>query len=169
MYKMFKNCSNLIYVDGISRLKKIKIINISKIFYNCISLLSIPDINDWEIEKYGAYLMFYNCISLVFFPYEKELTIKKYDEAFLGIIITKYLNYNKEIIINNIFEDNEGYINLFRNKYKNKDKEEEIMILDGKEINELIACYKDKNLENEDKLIIYKNKKNENGKKIKFE
>ena len=169
MYKMFKNCSNLIYVDGISRLKEIKIINISKIFYNCIFLLSIPDINDWEIEKYDAYLMFYNCISLVFFPYEKELTIKKYDEAFLGIIITKYLNYNKEIIINNIFEDNEGYINLFRNKYKIKDKEEEIMILDGKEINELIACYKDKNLENEDKLIIYKNKKNENGKKIKFE
>ena len=48
---MFSNCIDLIYVDGISKLKAIKIINISKIFYNCISLLSIPDINDWEIEK----------------------------------------------------------------------------------------------------------------------
>ena len=33
-------------------------------FYNCISLLTIPDINDWKIEKYNnTYLMFYNCIS----------------------------------------------------------------------------------------------------------
>ena len=77
MYKMFANCTDLIYVNGISKLKKIKIINLDKIFYNCISLLSIPDINDWEIEQYNIYLMFYNCISLVFFPYERELNINK--------------------------------------------------------------------------------------------
>ena len=88
--------------------------------------------------------MFYNCISLVFLPYEKQLNINKNDYAFLGLIITKYLNINKEIIITNIVEDNEGYINLFKNKCKIKDKEEEILILDGKDENELIACYKDK-------------------------
>ena len=63
MYKMFANCTDLIYINGISKLKEIKIINISKMFYNCMSLLYIPDINDWEIEKYNnTYLMFYNCI-----------------------------------------------------------------------------------------------------------
>ena len=44
MYKMFSNCKNLIYVNGISKLNNIS--NINKIFYNCISLSSIPDFND---------------------------------------------------------------------------------------------------------------------------
>ena len=82
-------------------------------------------------------------------------------------IITRYLKYNKEIIINNIFEDNEGYINLFGNKYKIKDKEEEIMIIDGKEETELIACYKDIKKEQEDNLIIL-NKNDEKGRKIRL-
>jgi sRNA-binding regulator protein Hfq len=52
MYKMFSNYIDLIYVDGISKLKKL---NLNKTFYNCISLLSIPDINDWEIEECNTY------------------------------------------------------------------------------------------------------------------
>ena len=120
MYKMFSNCIDLIYVDGISKLNKIKIINMDKMLYNCISLISIPDFKELKIEKYNKYLMFYNCISLIFFPYENELNINEYDNLFLGIIITRYLKFNKEIIINNIVEDNEGYISLFGNKYKKK-------------------------------------------------
>ena len=69
------------------------------------------------------------------------------------IIITRYLNFNKEIIINKIVEDNKEYISLFRNKYKIKDKEE-IVIINGKEKFELIACYKDIKKEEEDKLIM---------------
>ena len=136
MHKMFANCTDLIYVDGISKLKKIKIINLNEIFYNCISLLSIPDINDWGLEKYNIYLMFYNCASLIFFSYENELNINKYDDSFLGVIIKIY--FNKEIIINNIIEDDEGYIKIFGNKYKIKDKKEEIQILDGKDRNEFL-------------------------------
>ena len=64
MYKMFANCINLVYVDGISKLNKIKIINMDKLFYNCINLSSIPDLNEFEIQKYNPYLIFYNCISL---------------------------------------------------------------------------------------------------------
>ena len=131
IYKMFSNCTNLIYVNGMSKLKKI--ININKIFYNCISLSSIPDFKDWKIEKYYGYLMLYNCISFVFFPYERELNINKYDEGFRGILINKYLKYNKEIIISNINEDNKGYINLFKNRIKIEDKNKEIIILDGKD------------------------------------
>ena len=74
---MFSNYIDLIYVNGISKLNKIKIINMDK--------------------------MFYNCISLIFFPYENEININininKYDDSFLGINITRYLKYNKEIII----------------------------------------------------------------------
>ena len=133
MYKMFSDCINLIYVNGISKIKKI--INIDKIFYNCINLSFIPDIKDWEIKN--GYLMFYNCISFIFFPYEREIKIDKYDEGLLGILITKYLKYNKEIIISNIKGDNEGNINLFKNRFKIKDKSEEIMILDGKDDKDL--------------------------------
>ena len=75
MYTMFSNCIDLIYVDGISKLNKIKITNMNKLFYNCISLISLPDFKEWEIEKNNNYLMFYNCFSLIFFPYEKTLSI----------------------------------------------------------------------------------------------
>ena len=128
LYKMFANCTDLLYVNGFAKLNKIKIVNMNKIFYNCSSLLSIPDINALKIEKKYHYLMLFNCISLIFFPYEKEFSMDKYDDSFLGIIITKYLKYNKDIIISNIIEDNEGFINLFKNKYKIPDKEEEIDI-----------------------------------------
>jgi len=170
IYKMFANCINLIYVNGISKINRN--ININKIFYNCISLSSIPDFKDWKIKKYNGYLIFFNCISLVFFPNETELNINKYDEGFLGILITKYLKYNKEIIISNINEDKEGYINLFKNRIKIEDKNKEIIILDGKDNDrELIACYKYKEKEekeDKDKLIeLYKNE-NIDGNEIKI-
>ena len=146
LYKMFANCINLIYVEGISKLKQIKIINMNKIFYNCVSLSSIPDLNEFEMQKYNSYLMFYNCISLIFFSYEKKLKINKFED---GIIITKYFKYNKEISISNIIEDNKGYINLFR--YKFKFKNEEIMVFNGNSDCELIACYKDEKKDDEKK------------------
>jgi len=162
MYKMFANCINLVYVNGISNLNKIKLININKLFYNCINLSSIPDLNEFEIQKYNPYLIFYNCISLIFLPYEQDLNINKYDD---GIIITKYLNLNKEITINNIIEDNEGYINLFR--YKLKIDNKDIMIFDGKDEIELIACYKDEKMGDEEELnLLYK--KDGNGAKVKI-
>ena len=68
MSEMFANCNNLIYINGISKLKRTKIINQYKMFYNCTSLISIPDINDWKIRLNDVYLIFYNCISLIYFP-----------------------------------------------------------------------------------------------------
>ena len=168
MYKMFSNCINLIYVDGISKLGKIKIINMDKMFYNCISLLSVPDFSQWKMEKYNSYLMFYNCISLIFFPYEKGINTNKYDNGFLGVIITRYLKYDEDIIIKSIVEDNEGYINLFGNRCKIKNKEEEIMILDGKDENDLIACYRDDKKGNKDELIAFYKNENNKGIEIKL-
>ena len=169
MFKMFSNCTNLIYVNGISKLRKI--ININKIFYNCIHLSSIPDLKDWKIGKNNGYLMFFNCISFIFFPYEKELNLNKIDEGFLGILISKYLKYNKEIIISNIYEDKEGFINLFKNRIKIEDKNKEIMILDGKDDEkELIACfnYDKKGVEDELKILYINGNKVGNEIKIKL-
>ena len=86
--------------------------------------------------------MFYNCISLAFFPYKTELNINEYDDKTLGLIITKYFKLKKEISINNIIEYR-GYINLFGNRCKINNKNNEIMIIDGKDKRELISCYKD--------------------------
>ena len=166
MYKMFSNCSNLISIDGVSKLKKIKIINIKKMFYNCLSLSSLPDFNYWEINKQNSYLMFYNCISLAFFPYKNELNINEYDDKTLGLIITKYFKLKKEISINNIIEYR-GYINLFGNRCKINNKKNEIMIIDGKDKRELIACYKDEiknNENNENEIIIFSNNESNIGK-----
>jgi len=167
MYKMFSNCTNLININGISKLKKF--ININKVFCNCISLSNISDLKDLKIGKNNGYLIFFNCISLIFLPYENELNINEIDDGFLGILITKYLKYNKEIIINNINEDNEGYINLFKNRIKIEDKNKEIMILNGKDDRtELLACFKYGKKEDEDELkVLYRNENND-GNEIKI-
>ena len=167
MYKMFSNCTNLIYVNGISKFNNIS--NINKLFYNCTSLSYIPDFNNWKIQKYYAFLMFYNCISYIFLPYEKNLKINKYDEGCLGMLINKYLKYNKEIIINNINEDTKGYINLFKNRIKFEDKRKEIIILDGKDDErELIAIYKCEEKGDGDELIIFYKNENINGNEIRI-
>ena len=80
LYKMFANCTNLVYVDGISKFNNFKIININKLFYNCINLSSLPDLNEFEIKNNNTYLMFFNCISLIFFP--NGQVFKKYSIKF---------------------------------------------------------------------------------------
>ena len=88
----------------------------------------------------------------------------------MGILINKYLKYNKEIIISDINEDNEGYINLFNNRIKIEDKNKEIMILDGKDDErELIACFKyDKKIDEDELIILYKNENNNRKKRIRI-
>ena len=113
--------------------------------------------------------MFYNCISFIFFPYEKELNINIFDNAFLGILINKYLKYNKEIIIKNINEDNKSYISLFKNRFKIEDRNKEIMILDGNyDDKELIACLRYDKKEDEDELIVLYKNENNDGKEIEI-
>ena len=120
MSEMFANCNNLIYINGISKLKKTKILSKYKMFYNCTSLISIPDINIWKIElDINDYLMFYNCISLIYFhnpvtEKTKNIYINNYID--IGIIITKYYQNGKEIILKTNIEKNEKIINLYENK-----------------------------------------------------
>ena len=94
--------------------------NCNKMFYNCSSLLSIIDINDWKISTdIDNYLMFYNCISLIFFPNsvnEKIYDINIKSNMDLGILITKYLQNGKEIILKTKIENNKKKINLYGNE-----------------------------------------------------
>ena len=121
MSEMFANCTNLISINNISKLKKTKIINQYKMFYNCTSLLSIPDIHHWEIlEDIDNYLMFYNCISLIFFPnsvLEKiyDIEFEKQNYIDLGILFTKHLQNGKEILLKTVI-DNNRKIELFGNE-----------------------------------------------------
>ena len=166
--KMFYNCTNLIYVNGISKI--MNIVNLDKMFYNCISLSHIPDFEDWKINKKKSYLMLFNCISFIFFPSDKELNLKNIDEGGLnGILVTKYLNFKNEIIINNINEDNKGYINLFKNRIKVEDKNKEIIILDGRDKQkDLIACYKYDKTDDENELNVFNKSENKDGNDIKI-
>ena len=91
MSEMFANCYNLISIDGIAKLKA-KITSRYKMFYNCIHLNSIKDIEYWKIsENIDNYLMFYNCFSLILDqnPVIYHNDIK--NNIDLGILITKHL------------------------------------------------------------------------------
>jgi len=167
MYKMFANCINLISINGISKIKKTKIINQRKMFYNCVSLSSIPDFKEGKISKDNNYLMLYNCISLAYLPYEDEKI--KYDkDGFLGLIIAKSYECKNGITIKNVIEDKEGKVNLFGKELILKNKSEEIMVFNGKKDDYgLIACYKDNKKENE--IIIYnRNAENRKGKEVEI-
>ena len=167
MLKMFSNCTNLIYINGISKLKKTKIINQNKMFYNCISLSSIPDFKDWKLSKDNNYLMFYNCISLAFFPLENEII--KYDDGFLGLLITKSFKINDEITIKNVIKDKKETIKIFGKEFQIKNKKEEIMIVDGiKNTRGIIAFYKDEKNEKENELIIYNRDSDREGEEIEL-
>ncbi len=121
------------------------IINMSKMFYNCVSLLSIPDIIKWNIpEANDNYLMFYNCISLIFLAnLEKTDEFSENNKNYLGgITLTKYFNINSEITIKNMIVNNNN-INFLEKNFIIEN--EEIVIIPGNK-NELIKCYKNEKI-----------------------
>ena len=139
-------------------------------FYNCVSLLSIPDFKEWKLSKDNNYLMFYNCISLAYLPYEDEII--KYDkDGFLGLIITKSYEFKNELTIKNVIEDKEGKVNLFGKEFIIKNKRDEIMVFNGKKDDYgLIACYKDdEKRKKENEVIIFnRNLEDRKGKEVEI-
>jgi surface protein len=51
MKKMFFNCSSLISLPDISKWNTTNVINMKKMFYNCSSLISLPDISKWNTSN----------------------------------------------------------------------------------------------------------------------
>ena len=159
MSEMFANCINLISINGIGKWKKTKIINQYKMFYNCTSLLPIMDINDWKISTdVDNYLMFYNCISFIFI---KNSIIKNIDDLdikmSLGIIITKYLQNGKEILLKAKINKNEKKINLSK-----MDNAYNVVLDNGNDYDLVLQYEKRDEMKNNNLIIFYQDDINEN-------
>ena len=48
---MFKECSSLESIPGISNWNVTNVNNMSEMFYKCDSLKSIPDISNWNVSN----------------------------------------------------------------------------------------------------------------------
>ena len=70
MSYLFYNCNSLISLPDISKWNTKNVENMSSIFYKCYSLISLPDISKWEGEHklFNIYYDFNNCISLISLP-----------------------------------------------------------------------------------------------------
>ena len=65
MSDMFYNCSSLLSLPDISKWNTNNITNMSDMFYNCSSLLSLPHISKWNTNNVTNMSdMFYKCSSL---------------------------------------------------------------------------------------------------------
>ena len=69
MSDMFSECLSLISLSDISKWNTSNVTNMSHMFYNCISLVSLPDISKWNTSNVtNISHMFYNCNSLISLP-----------------------------------------------------------------------------------------------------
>ena len=72
MQSMFYNCSSLISLPDISKWNTNNVKNMSWMFYGCSSLSSLPDISKWNTNNVkDMHEMFKNCFSLLFI-YQKN-------------------------------------------------------------------------------------------------
>ena len=69
MSYMFEGCSSLISLPDISNWNTNKVTDMSYMFDRCSSLISLPDISNWNTHNvYNMSNMFYKCSSLISLP-----------------------------------------------------------------------------------------------------
>ena len=112
---MFKDCDNIIEINGMSNLNTDDIFDLSYMFHGCSSLISISDISDWIIvNTINMKNMFYGCSSLTNLPdisKWKTLSVKDMSYMFYGCSSITYLpdiskwNTDKVTNMNNIFSN----------------------------------------------------------------
>ena len=69
MDSIFYNCFSLISLPDISNWDTSNVTSMGSLFYNCNSLISLTDISNWNTSNVTSMeCMFYNCISLVSLP-----------------------------------------------------------------------------------------------------
>ena len=69
MRELFYNCSSLISLPDISKWNTSKVKDMNGLFYNCSSLISLPDISQWKTNNViNMKEMFYYCSSLSLLP-----------------------------------------------------------------------------------------------------
>ena len=70
MSRMFYDCISLLSLPDISKWNTINVINMSDMFSCCSSLSSLPDISKWNTNNVNNMSrMFDNCILLLCIPY----------------------------------------------------------------------------------------------------
>ena len=91
--KIFYNCKSLITLPDISKWNISQVRDLSMIFYNCSSLKSLPDISKWNTNNViNMEGLFYNCSSLISLPDISDWNTSK----------VKYMNnlfYNCSLLI----------------------------------------------------------------------
>ena len=69
MSQMFYECSSLISLPDLSKWDTKMVTNMNYIFYGCSSLMILPDISKWDIKNVSDMrMMFYRCSSLMLLP-----------------------------------------------------------------------------------------------------
>ena len=69
MSDMFSNCKSLISLPDVSEWNTSNVTNMNHMFSNCSSLISLPDISKWNTSNVNDMsLMFSNCKSLISLP-----------------------------------------------------------------------------------------------------
>ena len=67
---MFKGCSSLLSLPDISNWNVENVTSMNNMFESCSSLIDIPDLSKWEINKNVTFKnMFSKCFSLIKIPY----------------------------------------------------------------------------------------------------
>ena len=85
---MFYECKSLISLPDISNWNTSNVINMSYLFDGCNSLLSLPDISKWNVSKVVDFnYMLYNCKSLLSLPDISNWIIS--DSIYLSGVFTK--------------------------------------------------------------------------------
>ena len=76
-YGMFYQCSSLLYVPDISKFDTSNIVSMNDMFCDCSSLLFLPDISKWNTSNaIKLDYMFKNCKSLLYLPNISKWNIK---------------------------------------------------------------------------------------------
>ena len=65
---MFSKCSSLLSLPDISNWNTNNVTNMSRMFYRCSSLSSLPDISKWNTNDTDMSEMFSGCFSILIFP-----------------------------------------------------------------------------------------------------
>ena len=105
MSYMFYNCISLLYLPDISKWNTSNVLKMNNMFCRCISLSYLPNISKWNVNKVSNMdEMFYKCYSLSFLPDLSKWNLSK---------INTYHNMFEQCLSLSYLPD---YINNSKNK-----------------------------------------------------
>ena len=78
---MFFECNSIISLPDISEWDISKVVDISSFFYGCNSLRLLPDLSKWKNNKFKFMIyMFYGCGAITFLVFQFEISGKVFND-----------------------------------------------------------------------------------------